>query len=107
MCCRPGCSNRGKRGRPQAPPEQHAETRLASGVVGTASRARSGAEQRARTTAFDTLAAAQIGTSGVLAAASTPAVGWLGPRREPVLWATLTRIRWEIGATSCSWSSWW
>jgi len=47
---RSGRSNRSKRGRPPAPFEQHAETRSASGVVSIASRTRSGAERRARTT---------------------------------------------------------
>ena len=63
-----GAQQQGKRGRPQAPAEQHADTRSASGVVGTAGRARSGAEQRAITTVVAALAATQNGTSGVLAA---------------------------------------
>jgi hypothetical protein len=49
------------------PAEEHAEPRWAAGAVGAADRARSGAEQRARTTTDTIVAAAQNGTSGALA----------------------------------------
>jgi hypothetical protein len=52
---------------PPAPVEQHAETRSVSGVVGTASRTRSGAERRSRTTTVAIVPEAQNGTSGALA----------------------------------------
>ena len=74
---------------PPAPVEQHAETRSVSGVVGTASRTRSGAERRSRTTTVAIVPEAQNGTSGVLAygkhawrgaAGATPRTGDVGHR---------------------------
>jgi hypothetical protein len=69
--------------RPPALAAQHTEQLWAAGVVGAAGRTRSGAERRARTTVVAGVAAAQA-RRVCSRAASTPAVGWLGPRSEPV-----------------------
>lgn len=63
--CRYGRSDWREHGGPQGT-AKHAETRSAVGAVAAADHTRSGAEQRARTTAAATLAAAQNGTSDIL-----------------------------------------
>jgi hypothetical protein len=60
-------------------------TALGSRCCGCRRPTRSGAEQRAKTTVVTTLAAAQNGTSGVLAVGKQLGIGRLAPRREPAL----------------------
>jgi len=77
-----GCSNRSKHGRSPALAAKHTEQLSAAGAVGAVDRTQSGPERRDRTTAVATVAAAQNGTSGVLA-------GGKHARR----WATLPPLR--------------
>src|SRR5664279_1700595 len=67
LMCRSGCSIRSKQ--EAAWPDWNAwrTARSAAGAVGAADRTGSDAEQRARTTAIASVAAAQNGTSGALA----------------------------------------
>ena len=56
------------------PVAEDTEQRSAANAVSVADRTRSGAEQRARTTAVAIVAAAQNGTSGALAICKQPAL---------------------------------
>jgi hypothetical protein len=74
------------------PAEEHAEPRWAAGAVGAADRARSGAEQRARTTT-DTIVAAAQARRVRSRSASTLDVGQYAARSKPVLGGRL----WQAG----------